>query len=270
MTKYGFVFDLDDTLVASSTIYYAIFSKVYETVLWDMYPTFINPGEIWHIYKTLSSGECLSDERISSIGITGLHKDDLFPRVMVETYIESCFSKGVMPKWDTARAVELHANHIYTHKYKMMPGAMKLLNYAARTKDITLFLLTSGSERLQRPKIEDKKIFNHFESITICPITKGKGEKLKELKEEYDDIDVWFMIGDSVPSDINPALANGYVACHIVKNMSHIAEGELLQVPCVMDRYLRFQDLDEFRLYFQGAFRNGKDELQVEERERSV
>jgi len=93
----------------------------------------------------------------------------------------------------------------------LMPGAEDLLKWAK--PHFTMALLASGNSAIQTQKIEGAKLKNFFNTVKIVP-SKRKEDFLALFSElGFSPRNSW-VLGDSIRSDINPALAAGANCIH--------------------------------------------------------
>jgi FMN phosphatase YigB (HAD superfamily) len=277
---YGIIFDLDDTLLSTSPVYYKTFVQMMLWLYEDMVPHFIRPEEIIEVHDSVRAmrvpkkAQVTCDVMFEDLEIDSKNDISDYPRQLVEVYIECCLRAKEEPKRETAIRIHRLANEKLVHpdSYRFMPHALKLLKYLVARQNVRLFLVTAGPKNLQMPKIESRVIFSRFDRIKLLPISQihEKGRVFKEWQEEFDYITEWIVIGDSVPIDMNPALATGCFAIHVVDNQSHLAPGSLVAVPNLKERYIKVEDLDDvYRLLSKGLL-NAKSTVSFKERARSV
>jgi FMN phosphatase YigB (HAD superfamily) len=259
--EYGVIFDLDDTLLATSTVYYGLIIRAMGMVEDAVQPWFIVPERILEVYRLVCGGE-ITEGASSLFDQLGMYdgSPDVFPKRLAETFIECCLEGGHIPSEEEVKRVYALGLRIFKADYKLVPGAVKLINTLDRKPNVRMFIITHGSPTLQEPKLTGKDVFSKFEKIVVCPIKISKGVEIKKLMEDYDDITEWIMVGDSIPSDINPALAAGILAYNVQKGMSHIAEGKVLDIGSSLDRYKSFRDLDSLEFFLRKTITPGRGE----------
>jgi hypothetical protein len=269
---YGVVLDLDDTLLAASNVYYMALLDTMRMVEQDLYPYFMYPGDMLDTFHEVEdrvwAGEFGHTEYFDKeIHESSLVRGSSFPRELGEFYAECMLRQGTVPQRPrVTKAYEFGERIFDVSNYRLVPGAKGLIHFVTNCDRIVPFILTHGDEKLQLPKVK-KDVFNGFEKIIISPLSSDNGERVKKLAEEYDDIDEWIMVGDSIPRDINPALAEGYQACHIVRHSSHISEGDIIAIGDSLDRYHRFDNVSDFTKYLKGVVADArKAEVPLEER----
>jgi len=256
--NYGIIFDLDDTLLATSNLYYSLIIEMMAMVESCSSPSFLAPEKILNVYRIVTSNktsvECETYYEEMDIENMDVYPDR-FPRYLAETFIESCLQAGVFPKKEDVQRVYDVGTKIFSHTYRLVPGAMRLLQYLFSRKDVRLFIVTHGSEKLQAPKMRDKeRTFSRFDRIVVVPSSISKSVAIKELIEKNDNIDEWVMVGDSITKDINPALAVGIRAILVRKHMSHIAEGEVVDIGDTRKRFVDIDDMGDLYEYMKERY----------------
>jgi putative hydrolase of the HAD superfamily len=154
---------------------------------------------------------------------------DRFPRSFSDTYLT--IAKKM--KIDTRRA-EDEAKQAYkigeevfnqnSWGKELIPHARQTLDFLVAQKD-ELYLLTAGDESLQRKKIGFYNLPNWFGDKTFVT-PNHKKEKILEISSSRDKKNVWF-VGNSIRSDINPALESGIGAVYIPFESWEFDQGKL-------------------------------------------
>lgn len=243
------MFDLDDTLISTSRVYYDIQIKTIAYFLECSEPYARPPREFLDVLRMIRQGELdksQSSEVYSSLGMNEYAgSPELFPKSLTEAFIECMLRAGVYPTREQAEHVYELGMSIFSAEYKLLPGARKLVEYLDRRSDTLVFILTQGSPNLQKPKVSGRKLFKKIQKILVVPITTSKNIGLRALKEEYEDVDTWIMVGDSTTRDINPALVEGIVAVHITNAMSDLEDSYVIDIGDTRKRYLPVHNLYE-------------------------
>lgn len=164
---------------------------------------------------------------IKSVLHTPLSDEDIknrFTVIDIDNIKEHGFSKERFPlSWketyeSIAREQNENANHaeevyelafgIHRQKFDLYPEALESLQ-SLKKDGVKLSLLTLGEKSIQRKKIDDLNLSDYFHDIYIVErekfeILNGMGNKEKTS-----------MVGNSLRSDIEPALEAGLHAFHI-------------------------------------------------------
>lgn len=90
-----------------------------------------------------------------------------------------------------------------------IPKVLKTLK-----KEFYTILYTLGDEDIQKSKITALKLDNYFHQTIITP-NKDKSNLYAAVDSAYFHTDDIFVIGDSIKSDIIPAIQNGFTPIHI-------------------------------------------------------
>jgi FMN phosphatase YigB (HAD superfamily) len=260
---FGIIMDLDDTIISTSPVYYRSLIELMSFIEDSIYPRFLIPERILEVYRIVESGDCSPEaqELYHETTVENIAKyPDRWPKKLAETFIECCLEADKIPTREEVQKVYNLGLRIFEADYRMIPGAIRLINYLAKKANTRLFIITHGSEVLQERKVTSKEIFKKFEKIVVCPIAVSKGVEIKKLMEEYDGITDWVMIGDSIPSDINPALSLGIPALNVRQYMSHIADGTVLDIGDSKSRYRSFRDLSEVEEFLKKTIYNCEGE----------
>jgi putative hydrolase of the HAD superfamily len=135
-----------------------------------------------------------------------------FGTSMMQTYRHFCRANNQPTKDSVKHAIDLIHNHIFIRPAKLQPFARSVLR--SLKKRYRLLLLTKGTRTVQLRRISGSNLSHFFEKILVVR-HKDKDtfeEILKALNAEPGN--VW-SIGDSITSDINPAVQSGLNAIWI-------------------------------------------------------
>lgn len=248
MGRVAVVMDLDDTLISTSKVYADLQIELMRYLQQCLHPFSIPPSvviEVWDLIRKDPEGSFeRSLEHYRKLAVDeDSQSPEGFPQRITEVFIECMLRSGVMPTREQARHVYEMGMTIFTADYLMLPGARKLIEYLSRRADTKIFILTHGSPELQKPKVAERAIFARFQEIVVLPLEISKGTSLREMQKEYEDVDTWIMVGDSVVRDINPALAEGLLAIHVKRCMEDYENARVIDIGGSRDRYFPVYDL---------------------------
>jgi putative hydrolase of the HAD superfamily len=147
-------------------------------------------------------------------------KSERFPRSCVEAYRLTAMEAGVEPDDRIAEEVRWTAAQVFERRAPIVEGAIDVL--AALRPDWKLALLTKGDVWVQQRRIVDAGIEDLLDQIDIVP-DKGAAEFSAVLDGLGTSRERSWSVGNSLPSDINPALAVGMGAIWIE---AHVWEHE--------------------------------------------
>ncbi len=195
---HAIVFDLDDTLIDTSRVFYSIREKFIE------------------LLQELSFSRAVvlqTFDRIDEININRFgYISERMLVSMRETYEELTLGTGASFSAATLRAISKGLSGAQYIVPRPMPWSRSLLRWCSRR--YALALVTRGSEALQNAKIERLGIRQFFKVIRIV--------SRKDVKTFVDtlallgcDPYLCTSVGDSVSHDIVPAIEAGMKAIHV-------------------------------------------------------
>ena len=179
---------------------------------------------------------CLDDLERRHIAVDGYGTLN-FTRSLVAAF-ERFLPPGADP--ELSGKVEALALGILEHPIELLEGVPETLAYLALRH--RLYLITKGDLVEQSRKIEASRLASYFAGIEIL------GEKHPESYRALVDRHSWdarrtWMIGNSVRSDINPALSAGLNAVFIPQPHTWVLEREDPAHPSRVLEIERFSDL---------------------------
>jgi putative hydrolase of the HAD superfamily len=139
-----------------------------------------------------------------------------FPISMAESYIRLAESTGQRPNADVRDRVQALATGIFQQPARRIMGAKRVLSIL-RASGFGMVLCTKGDDDVQRSRVCQSGVSNFFDRVYVVP-QKSKTEFETILGDQHVDPVAACSIGDSVRSDINPALELGMSAVWIQKD----------------------------------------------------
>jgi len=202
MTKYLF-FDLDDTLIQTQIYYNEVNNKTSILVKESLHI----PTSIDEIFQTMNTIDV--ERSITS----GLDKER-FPKSWVETfqYYASLFNVSISK--EDENAVYDSANSIFEHTLPVYPETYQMLQDVS-TLGYEMNILTAGEDHVQRKRVREASLDSYFSNVFV--VLKKNQETMKAIMA-HRPLEDCIMIGNSLRSDIYPALENGMKAIHIQRN----------------------------------------------------
>lgn len=138
-----------------------------------------------------------------------------FPTSFIDGYIKICEKYGVEPIVKNQQEIFTIGSGFWKVKPLLYENAEKVLDYLVEQKD-ELLLVSKGDEWLQWKKIKTNNLQKWFKKDNIH-IVPDKDEELITRLIEGSDKKSTLKIGNSLKSDINPALEAGIRAVYIPK-----------------------------------------------------
>jgi putative hydrolase of the HAD superfamily len=186
------IFDLDDTLVDTSEVYY----RARSCFLQALAEAEIDP------VVALRAFEDIEVSHIQEYGFA----PERYGRSMRVTYERMAGDLGTVVSREILGRIDECARIIITECPKLIEGAVNLLEWAATRYE--LCLVTRGISHLQLRKVAETSIAKFFRRTEV--VTKKDSHVLRRLMDEegFAPNCTW-VIGDSVKSDVNPGLEAG-------------------------------------------------------------
>lgn len=199
------IFDLDDTLVVTHPIFVQLTERFLQRMrklgLWDE-----------ELYPTMDA----IDRGI--IDAAGEYVPWAFPTSLRRTYEIYCEKYGRVFDGAEAEAMYELGGSFAGAYHPLVPGAYELLT-AAKEAGYKMVLLTQGGRNEQLFKVEQHGFGQYFTEVVV--IGKKTPEVYRSLIERYcvrpEDTTV---IGNSLKSEVAPALAVGAAAIHMLVESS--------------------------------------------------
>lgn len=197
------IFDLDDTLLDTSDLY------------WRARSTFVKK-----ISKEGFKEQIIIDEfeKIDTVNMQSLgFSPHRYGKSMIETYLLLCSRFNHQAQRKTLAFIDKVCSKIVVNTIpEVVEGAIELLEWAC--KNFYLVILTRGEKTLQYRKLQETKLIRYFKEVYIVPHKNKQVFQSVLTKTGFKPEKTW-IIGDSIKSDINPGLLVG--AKCILYNYKH-------------------------------------------------
>lgn len=224
-TTQQIIFDLDDTLVHCNK-YFELILEQFADMLTDWFkPSGITVAEIRDKQTEIDVAG------VHQIGFASIH----FPESLIDTY--RYFSKTTgrpLQAEEEALLMKLGLS-VYELPIEPYPGMVETLNLL-RSQGHELHLYTGGESVIQQRKIDQMKLSDYFQDRIYIRRHKN-AEALEDIlrSRPFDRSRTW-MVGNSLRTDITPALTAGIGAIHIqipnewLYNIVELQQGANLQI----------------------------------------
>lgn len=186
------IFDLDDTLVDTSDVYWRARKNFVEVLQAEQF----EPEIVIEVFEEVDS---LNMEKLGFAP----HR---YMKSMLEAYDK------VLSKYNRRSRNQIHDNIrscgriVLEQLPQPIEGAHDLLEWASA--HFKLAILTRGENEFQRHKLHDSGLLKYFDLVQVVT-TKDANKFDGVIKEAgYHSKDTW-IIGDSIKSDINPGIEVG-------------------------------------------------------------
>ena len=195
VTDQHLIFDADDTLWENNVLFER---AIDDFVDWVDHPT-LDPVAIRGILLDIERANAASHGYGSKVFLRSLHQ---------------CFERLAERPVSAADAADIATltERLANHEMELIPDVAATLTELGRRHD--LLLLTKGDPEEQHRKIDVSGLAHHFRATVV--VTEKEPSVYEALVRDHalDPARAW-MIGNSVKSDVNPALAVGLGAVFI-------------------------------------------------------
>lgn len=198
------VFDLDDTLLDTSEVYWQARSAFVKKLMKDG----MNEEQIIEEF-----------EKIDSINIKKFGFDPTrYEKSMFATYKLIYENSSHYLSDETLSYIKSCGRLILEKFPQPINGAINLLQWAS--KQYRLAVLTRGDDSFQRLKLKNSGMARYFDFVRVVP--KKDASVFSEFIEDigYNSRNTW-IIGDSIKSDINPGIEAGATCIFYVYKHPH-------------------------------------------------
>ncbi|MFG3656837.1 HAD family hydrolase [Streptomyces sp. NPDC047706] len=219
------VFDGDDTLWETESLYEDALTEAAEYVedLGLEGATWIQAQREYDLRNVTTMG--LSSKR--------------FPASCVQAYRKVASNAGNSTSIMSEARIRKIAESVFTQPAKLMPGVVDAINRASRWAPLAL--LTAGDQTVQIRRIAHSGLATNFSCMRIVP--RKTDAVFLEITEEFNATPAksW-SIGNSLPSDINPALRAGLSAVWVPADVwayehreTEVEKGRLLRASSISE-----------------------------------
>ncbi|MWC28216.1 HAD family hydrolase [Paenibacillus sp. MMS18-CY102] len=203
--KQNLFFDLDDTLVYCNKYFYLVIEQ------------FTDAMATWFQGYEGITPQAIKDKQ-TEIDIAGVHivgfKSDHFPESFVDTYRYFSDLTGRARSDAEENFLWKLGRSVYEHAVEPYPFMEETLNHLA-SQGHELHLYTGGELLIQRRKIEQLQLERYFGSRIYIRRHKNNEALESILHEGAFNRDETWMIGNSIRTDVVPALKAGIHAIHM-------------------------------------------------------
>jgi len=154
------------------------------------------------------------------------------------TYEHFCKELGVTTSESTKKQIEECVNDVYVRPFQNIPGAIPVLKELKNQK-YEMVILTAGEEEIQRKRVKESGALEFVREVIVYPMKTPA--TLRSVIEKYSFPD-YAMIGNSLKSDIYPALENDIWGIHIVRQTW---EADHYEIDQNHYKYVRLHNISE-------------------------
>jgi len=207
------IWDLDDTIISTYSEFVKTNRQCAEMISKEIFGDFRKVNEI------------LQRQRL--LDLTLIPKYGLVPpryeMSWLNTSLEIFQEHGMQPKVSIQKELSDYVQDIYVRKYENVPGSLEVIK-KLKSEGFSMVVLTAGEETVQKRRIEQSGVAEFMDETYVYPYKTPS--TLKEVIQKHDSRG-FAMIGNSLKSDIYPALMNHILGIHVVKETWQEDEHEI-------------------------------------------
>lgn len=217
MEKKIFVFDLDDTLIDTDYKFELTFCDCIKTILLSF------ETRAPQIDEVLDAARALDNHKLATYPVETRYQPQRLYDTWLETYALLCEKHGLKPKAHVKQQLKGLIGQNFDAPWYIIPGAEETLEKLKDLPDVELHVLTVGDVQVQQRKLQSTQLIRFFKHVQVT--TADKQAYLEQLAKKFGAGNVT-MVGNSLKSDINPALRAGVNVVHIPRGNWHHAYEE--------------------------------------------
>lgn len=206
------IFDADDTLWDTQPLYEQSKKEYFRF----MAQFGFEPMEV------SSQLETTDHANVARLGFT----KERFPQSMRDTYALLCETQGQRFDEEVAARAMRIGQVVFKQAPVLFEGVSEMLQ-ELRDNHARLLLATKGDAEVQRIRIGESGLERYFHNIYILH-DKSEAEFLRIIERERIVLNSGWSVGNSIKSDINPALAVGLKAIWIPRKTWHYESAEVV------------------------------------------
>lgn len=195
----GILFDFDDTLV-ETTVHFNSAKSRFARIMAEL-------G-----FPSQEALDILNQNDINNVQKYGGFLKECFPRALVETYEYYCQKSGRDRNPALRKKIEDLGWWVFDQPAQPIRGAEKVLQRLHGK--LPLFLATKGDPSVQRERVEESGLSRWFDKVYVLADKNTAAYRSIALEQRIRPPASW-VIGNSMKSDINPALKAGFQCIYV-------------------------------------------------------
>lgn len=204
MPRQTILFDLDDTLVHCNKYFDIVIQQFLDTMMTWFAPWKLPAEDIRAVQVRID---------IAGVQDNGFQSEH-FPRSFIHTYEHFCTLTGRTPSADETELLWKLGLSVYEFEIEPYPGMIDTLD-RLRDEGHELFLYTGGEQVIQQRKIAQMKLSDYFGERIFIRRHKTADALSSIVREQDFRIESTWMIGNSLRTDVIPALLSGLNAIYL-------------------------------------------------------
>jgi putative hydrolase of the HAD superfamily len=235
------IWDFDDTIVKTSVEFDKTNHITAEIISNEVFSVLENINDIKSFQRSLDM------EMVSELGF--LPKRYLMSWLL--TYEHFLTVTGKRAEKRTKEKIVETVMDVYDRQYDNIPESIPVLK-GLKNEGYKMIILTAGEEDVQKRKVEQSGAIDYVDDIYV--FSKKTPQTLKTVMEKYRFTD-YVMIGNSLKSDIYPALENNAWGFHYEQATW---EADQYNINKNHEKYVHLSSLNEVPVKLDHIFTKGK------------
>ncbi|MFF2532332.1 HAD family hydrolase [Brevibacillus sp. NPDC058079] len=132
----------------------------------------------------------------------------------LRTLEQFCKENEITPSGTVVQEVADNVENLYVRKNENIPEALAVLK-CLKEEGYSMVVLTAGDDEIQRKRVGEAGVLEFMDAVYVYPYKTP--DTLKEVLAKYDGY-ICHMIGNSLKSDIHPALENNIWGIHAIRD----------------------------------------------------
>lgn len=227
--------DLDDTLIDDNYKFELTFCECIKTIINSL------ETRTPQIDDILKKAREIENKTWETWPKNKLYTSDRVANAWVKAYEWYAKDIGLPVREHTKNLIEALIISNYDPPYFVIPGVIETISNL-RQKGYQMHVITLGPEKQQRRKLTVSKLIKYFDDVHYE--THDKCKPLSKLKKKY-GVENMTMIGNSMRTDINPALKLDIKAIYIPRGNWH-----RFQQDPINEKYTEIDDIRKLTKLF--------------------
>lgn len=222
------IWDFDDTIVQTNKEFEKTNHQSAEIIAVAVYGNKLNVEVIKAFQRKLDV------EMVKTYGF-------IPPRYLMSwlaTYDHFAKEEKLAVKQETKELIESTVNNLYVRRYENIPQSIPVMKQL-KDEGYSMIVLTAGQDEIQKRKVRESGAIDFVEEVIVYP--KKTPETLQEVMGRFPAVH-HAMIGNSLKSDIYPALENNAWGFHFERDTWEADQHEIdrghekyIHLPCLSD-----------------------------------
>lgn len=198
------IWDLDDTLITTYPEFKKSNTLCAEIISRELF------GDVLQVNDILNRQALIDISLIEKYGFLPPRYEQSWLTTSAEYFKEH----GMMSNPSLQQEIKEVVQDIYIRKYENVPGSVEVIQQL-KNEGYSMAILTAGDEAVQKRRIEQSGVAEFMDETYVYPYKTPS--TLRAVMDRHGHNE-YAMIGNSLKSDIYPALENEIMGIHVVRD----------------------------------------------------